>query len=84
MSKDRRLIDAPRQSWVELAACTATDPELFFTDNIRYIEIAKRICNGCPVKEECLDHAIDNKEPYGIRGGQTARERARTIRRNRY
>lgn len=84
MSKNDNIIDAPRNEWVERASCVTTDPELFFTDNIRHIEIAKRICDGCPVREDCLDHALGNKEPYGIRGGHTARERSRMIRRMKY
>ncbi len=36
---------------------------------------AVAICNTCPVKTECLQHAIDNDERWGVWGGTTPRER---------
>ena len=30
---------------------------------------AKRVCNSCPFKRECLDTALANNEKYGIWGG---------------
>jgi len=53
--------------------CMESDPELFFDpDNYRQ---AKRLCNRCPVKTECLTMALVNDEPYGIWGGLSPRER---------
>ena len=36
---------------------------------------AKAVCEGCSVREECLDHALANNERYGIWGGLTDAER---------
>ena len=36
---------------------------------------AVAICAKCPVREECLQSAIDNEEQYGVWGGLTAIER---------
>jgi len=36
---------------------------------------AKAICEACPVRQPCLDHALANDERYGIWGGLTDRER---------
>lgn len=41
---------------------------------------AKRICEGCPVKAECLDHAITHRETAGIWGGLNTTERAPLMR----
>ena len=36
---------------------------------------AKRVCNGCPVVQDCLAYALDNRVKFGIYGNQTERER---------
>jgi WhiB family transcriptional regulator, redox-sensing transcriptional regulator len=37
--------------------------------------VAKAICRECPVREECLEHALRFDERYGIWGGLTDVER---------
>lgn len=39
------------------------------------IMAAKEVCAGCPVRNLCLDYALDHDEDYGIWGGLTPRER---------
>ena len=41
----------------------------------------KQICNGCPVKMECLADALDNRIEFGVWGGMTERERRALLRR---
>ena len=36
---------------------------------------AKQVCAHCPVKRECLDHALESGEPYGVWGGMSEGER---------
>jgi WhiB family redox-sensing transcriptional regulator len=36
---------------------------------------AKRICQGCDVKQQCLEYALANDERFGIWGGLSERER---------
>ncbi|MDR3663075.1 MAG: WhiB family transcriptional regulator [Mycobacterium sp.] len=43
---------------------------------IAHEENAKRICHSCPVLHECLGHAMEADEPYGIWGATTPKERA--------
>src|SRR5690606_11564856 len=40
----------------------------------------KQICNGCPVKMECLADALDNRIEFGVWGGMTERERRALLR----
>lgn len=40
---------------------------------------AKAICGVCPVNSECLEFALQIKEPYGIWGGLTEAERRQTM-----
>jgi WhiB family redox-sensing transcriptional regulator len=42
--------------------------------------MAKRICIGCPVRQECLDYALVSNQRFGIWGGLTEEER-RPVRR---
>jgi hypothetical protein len=45
------------------------------------VDAAKAICEGCPDRVPCLTFALDNREPYGIWGGLTTRERENYLRR---
>ncbi len=73
----------PELEWRERAACLAHPAILFFglddteppaERRVREDE-AKRICATCLVRAECLEYALDTKEPYGIWGGLTELER---------
>jgi len=37
---------------------------------------AKRLCQGCPVRRECVTHALTVGEEYGVWGGFSETERA--------
>ena len=65
-------------NWMDDAACTTSDPELFFPEKEGWAsaEMAKSICETCPVAAECLGYALDNNVDEGIWGGLTARNRA--------
>lgn len=54
---------------------------LFFSVWEEEIEVAKKICVGCPCRPSCREHAIVNFE-YGVWGGTDEDER-RDIRRER-
>lgn len=36
---------------------------------------AKRICGRCPVKQSCLDYAVEHQISYGVWGGLAPRQR---------
>jgi WhiB family transcriptional regulator, redox-sensing transcriptional regulator len=68
----------PVGTWVEDAACAQTDPEAFFPyadQNDGTVRLAKAVCNACPVRAKCLEHALEVGETHGIWGGLTPRER---------
>ena len=46
-------------------------------------EEARKVCNACPVRKECLAYALEAKERYGMWGGLTPLERLRIERRDR-
>ncbi len=41
---------------------------------------ARAICGGCPVRNECLAEALDNRIEWGVWGGLTERERRQLLR----
>lgn len=74
--------------WQYSAACRGEDAEMFFAPN--YFERkeekdvreahAKTICARCPVRDECLEYALRNREPHGIWGGLNESERKALLR----
>ena len=63
-------------AWQAEALCAQTDPEAFFPEKGRLHRDAKGYA-VCPVREECLQYAMDNDERFGIWGGLSERERRR-------
>lgn len=63
--------------WHLDAACRGADHELFFPGKGESVTShrARAICARCPVQVECLTWAVENKEPGGIWGGTTERDR---------
>lgn len=70
-------VDPGPLGWQELALCAQTDPEAFFPEKGGSTREAKRVCEGCEVRVECLDYALKNDERFGIWGGYSERERRR-------
>lgn len=56
--------------WDKEAACLG-EWELFDSTKPEDRKIAMSICADCPVRFECLQAGLDNKERHGIRGGVT-------------
>jgi WhiB family redox-sensing transcriptional regulator len=63
--------------WQERALCAQTDPEAFFPEKGGSTREAKRVCEACDVRAECLEYALANDERFGIWGGYSERERRR-------
>lgn len=50
--------------------CHEQDPELYFAESPADLELAKSLCQSCPVRTECLAGALTRKEPWGVWGGE--------------
>lgn len=70
-------------TWQEQAACRDADPELFFSSEDGSRHEALSLCGACPVRTDCLEHALAHRETYGIWGGTDEQERKRLVRRRR-
>ena len=63
--------------WRPMAACRAEPTGLFFPDTEAQAGPAKAVCEGCPVRAECLDFAMATRQEDGVWGGLTGMERRR-------
>jgi WhiB family redox-sensing transcriptional regulator len=72
---------SPRTPWFDDAACRGVDTDVFFPVSEAHAEEAKAICAICPVREECLEFAVETRPPEGVWGGLTPIERHRLVRR---
>jgi len=66
-------LDSPSEPWRAEARCVTTigvAADLFFSDELADIALAKTICAGCPSLAPCLQGALERHEPCGVWGGQ--------------
>ncbi|MFD6924565.1 WhiB family transcriptional regulator [Streptomyces sp. NPDC059944] len=73
-------------NWRDSAACRSVDPDLFFPIGstgpaVLQIQEAKAVCEGCPVREACLDWALESGQSVGVWGGTSETERRSLARR---
>lgn len=73
----------PTDGWQQDAACRDADPEVFFSTAEADRDRAMAMCGSCPVRSECLEHALATRETYGVWGGTDENERKRLLRRRR-
>ena len=63
--------------WRTRGNCTSFDPDEFMPTGThgRYRNDVKRACETCPVREKCLQAAIDSPwPPYGLWAGLASRD----------
>jgi WhiB family redox-sensing transcriptional regulator len=66
--------------WQDAAQCATADPEAWFPAKGGDSSPAKRICMRCPVRQPCLEYALENADRFGIWGGKSERERRKILR----
>lgn len=74
-------------NWRMHAACREEDPDLFFPIGssgpaLVQAEDAKAVCGACPVRDQCLEWALENGQDAGVWGGMDENER-RALKRRR-
>jgi len=75
------------RSWQLKGLCRGNHSYLFFPPSTverkeereRRELKAKAICNVCPVNADCLEFALEIREPYGIWGALTETERRQVL-----
>jgi GNAT superfamily N-acetyltransferase len=62
--------------WQGQAGCRGMDPDIWYrTRDQLKSRVAFAICGQCPVRQFCLDDALERRERLGIRGGKTPGQR---------
>ncbi len=74
------LLARPR--WHQEAACKSVGVRTYFSNDPATEEIARAICAGCEVRQECHDTAMAYPGLEGVRARFTAKDR-RSMRRGR-
>ena len=69
-----------RGNWRTASRCRTSDAEDLFVTGRKQRE-ARQFCRICPVRTECLAHALDHRVEFGVWGGMTERERRALLRR---
>ncbi|MBW8825125.1 MAG: WhiB family transcriptional regulator [Acidobacteria bacterium] len=69
--------------WMRFGKCREVAPATFFPSDGVGVDVARRLCAECPVKEPCLEYALVERIDHGIWGGASERERRRILRRRR-
>lgn len=72
------MISVTEIKW-ELGNCygsvsSSSDPDPHFPERGEPAAEAKRICDGCPIKDDCRQYAVEHKIEHGVWGGLTASE----------
>ena len=69
--------------WMADGLCRDKPPAVFFPSDGVGVDRARKICASCPVRELCLEYALDNRIDHGVWGGTSERERRRILKRRR-
>jgi WhiB family transcriptional regulator, redox-sensing transcriptional regulator len=60
----------PADTAANMLPCHDADAsDLFFSERPADLELAKSLCTGCPLIQECRQGALDREEPWGVWGG---------------
>ena len=76
-------MDDTDTSWMARGRCAEEPPSTFFPSDGVGVEIARRLCAECRVKEQCLEYALEQRIDHGVWGGASERERRRILKRRR-
>jgi len=87
MTRHLTLIEGGRdlaEQWMIHAACAGTHRDVFFPENGAHVRPAKALCARCPVRDACLEYALNDPALHivgtGVWGGTTPPQRRRLAR----
>lgn len=67
------------RSWMPRGECQGLPTEFWFpdrqVDSASFYEFPRFVCEQCPVRQRCLDYAVETGETEGMWGGMTPEQR---------
>jgi WhiB family redox-sensing transcriptional regulator len=79
--RDLREAVGPSEDWRLKGLCAGTDdPETWFPYPNITDEVAESACDGCLVKQQCLQWSLDHKIREGTWGGMSENRRLELLR----
>lgn len=69
IDEERDVHHLVERSWRAYAICAEVDPELWFPEPGTTSFSPRSICEGCPVRAECLVESVIWRMEYGVWGG---------------
>lgn len=73
------MTDFGIEPWMDSALCAQVGGDDWFPEWGGSERDPKTVCATCPVREQCLNYAIQHHINYGIWGGVSERQRRRII-----
>lgn len=72
-----RVFQVEQEAWRDEALCAQIDPEQWFPEKSmsRTAQVARKVCQTCPVQLACLTEALKSDEKFGVWGGVSERTR---------
>jgi WhiB family transcriptional regulator, redox-sensing transcriptional regulator len=70
-------------AWMSAGNCRNYPPAVFFPSDGVGVDRARKICTDCPVVDQCLEYALEQRIEHGVWGGCSERERRRILKRRR-
>lgn len=71
---------ATETGWMAMGKCRDLPPATFFPSDGVGVDAARQVCATCPVREPCLEYALEHHVDHGVWGGTSERERRRIAR----
>lgn len=70
------------EDWFSKGKCKEFDTDLFYPEpgEVAKSKKAISVCQGCPVRAECLTWAMNQPETFGVWGGFSYRSRTKLSR----
>ena len=75
--------DDSATAWMNGGNCRNYPPAVFFPSDGVGVDRARKICTDCPVGDQCLEYALEQRIEHGVWGGCSERERRRILKRRR-
>jgi WhiB family redox-sensing transcriptional regulator len=67
------------EPWMARGNCVGVSPAVFFPSAAAGVDAARAFCEGCAVRQLCLEYALEHRIEHGVWGWASERERKRIL-----